>query len=376
MRPAVPELDPPRRRRRVTSPALVAPPPAPPLSDGDRDEQLRLAVEQALGSPADAEGGNSTVDVICLTVESRTVIEEISPAPIDLGAGSASPVCPPCGSPIDPLRARHLSVVDGRVVPFCSPQCKDKGADAAPPPLEDDERAESRVAPRGRWPWLAVVLPVLAGAGVLLGLRVSFDGRTATAGLPVNMAQQVARAAPAPVEPEPEPTFGPELPPPDFFIESERWVHPLAGPVRRLPERPTRRFGAGRDHDSPDSCGGGHCGVDIGEVKGEAVLAVHDGTIERIVRVEGGDRGGKYVRLLHYGGRIVTQYMHLDEVAPELKPGMHVRAGEKLGTVGDSGTKNSGPHLHFTFATRANEGSPEAYVDPLALLTVWPLAPL
>ena len=28
------------------------------------------------------------------------------------------------------------------------------------------------------------------------------------------------------------------------------------------------------------------------------------------------------MRLLHFGGRIVTQYMHLDEVAEELKPGM------------------------------------------------------
>jgi murein DD-endopeptidase MepM/ murein hydrolase activator NlpD len=133
-------------------------------------------------------------------------------------------------------------------------------------------------------------------------------------------------------------------------------------------------FGVGRDHDSPESCGAGHCGVDVGEVKGEPVLAVHDGVVERVVREPTEtDRGGKYVRLVHYGGRIVTQYMHLDEVEPELKPGYHVKAGEKIGTVGDSGTHNSGPHLHFTFATRASDGAPEVYVDPLALLTVWPL---
>ena len=91
------------------------------------------------------------------------------------------------------------------------------------------------------------------------------------------------------------------------------------------------------------------------------------------MRAETGDRGGRYVRLLHTGGRIVTQYMHLDSIEPALKPGYHVRAGEPLGTVGDSGTQNSGPHLHFTFATRASENQPETYVDPLALLTVWPL---
>ena len=67
--------------------------------------------------------------------------------------------------------------------------------------------------------------------------------------------------------------------------------------------------------------------------------------------------------------------MHLDAVAPRLKPGLHVRAGEELGTVGDSGTKNSGPHLHFTVAVRPSLDGPERYVDPEPLLTLWPLFP-
>ena len=284
--------------------------------------------------------------------------------------GLSGSLCPPCGAPVDALRARYLAVHAGKVIRFCSEDCRARGPTAPPQRTEEIPRIEARRSHPG-WRFLAAASPFVVAGAVLLGVRVSFDGRTATAALPARPVQAVVVAPPAP---ELSPLLGPEPAPPDFFFESERWQHPLAGPARRLPERPSRRFGVGRDHDSPESCGAGHCGVDVGEVKGEAVLAVHDGTVERVVRDPGSDRGGRYVRLLHHGGRIVTQYMHLDEVEPDLKPGSHVRAGDRLGTVGDSGTKNSGPHLHFTFATRAGEGSPEVYVDPLALLTVWPLA--
>jgi len=76
--------------------------------------------------------------------------------------------------------------------------------------------------------------------------------------------------------------------------------------------------------------------------------------------------------LLHRNGTIVTQYMHLDEVA-NLKPGMRVRAGDKLGTVGGTGVLHSEPHLHFTVAVRSKEDGPEVYLDPEPLLALWPL---
>jgi murein DD-endopeptidase MepM/ murein hydrolase activator NlpD len=110
----------------------------------------------------------------------------------------------------------------------------------------------------------------------------------------------------------------------------------------------------------------------VGEVHGEPVLAVHGGVVERVVR-DDNPNGGRYVRLLHKGGTVVTQYMHLDEVEQALRPGVHVRAGEVLGTVGETGVEHSGPHLHFTVATRAHENAPEVYIDPEPLLTLWPL---
>ena len=280
-------------------------------------------------------------------------------------------VCPPCGAPIDPLRARHIAVVRGRVVSFCSADCRDR-ADEPPPPPAREPSGDLEVVPRRsrRFAVLAALSPAVVAAGVFLGVRVRINDHPATAAL----QQKPTVASPAAVV-EPEPVYGPEAPPKDFFVEGDRWYHPLAGPVRRLPERPTRRFGVGRDHDSPDSCRNGHCGVDVGEIKGEAVLASHDGVVARVVREEGPDRGGRYVRLLHNGGHIITQYMHLDTVAADLKPGLHVRAGEVIGTVGDSGTVHSGPHLHFTVATRDSEDAPEKYIDPEPLLTLWPLSP-
>lgn len=290
--------------------------------------------------------------------------------------------CPACGQPVDPLRARHLAVVEGRVVPFCSDPCRVSGPRPRHPILEEVAPVAARHALR----WLLAAAPIAIALGLLLGARISIYWRTANAQSEAAVAAAASSshhatpppARPAPPAPPPPidtgPDYGPAQPP--AFVETDRWLHPLPGPERRLPERPTRRFGAGRDHDSPDSCGGGHCGVDIGMIAGEPVLAVHDGTVERVVRTEGADRGGRYVRLLHLDGKVVTQYMHLGRVADNLGPGTHVRAGDVLGTVGDTGTHNSGPHLHFTFATRAAENAPEFYIDPLGLLTVWPLSGL
>ncbi|HEY3357560.1 MAG TPA: hypothetical protein VGQ83_30190, partial [Polyangia bacterium] len=42
-----------------------------------------------------------------------------------------TPTCPRCGSPIDPLRARAVRIVNGRITAFCSPVCRDAFAVAA-----------------------------------------------------------------------------------------------------------------------------------------------------------------------------------------------------------------------------------------------------
>src|SRR5947209_6754665 len=83
---------------------------------------------------------------------------------------------------------------------------------------------------------------------------------------------------------------------------------------------------AAREGLRPEECEGGHCGVDLGSVRGEPVICTHDGVVERVVRdaAEGGRRGneGRFIRINHKGGTIVTSYMHLDSIRDDLKPGI------------------------------------------------------
>src|SRR5262249_6397770 len=91
------------------------------------------------------------------------------------------------------------------------------------------------------------------------------------------------------------------------------WVHPLAGNDRRLPDIPSRKFGAFRAHAHPRECRQGHCGIDLSARVGEPVMAVTDGRIEHIASDETDHLGGRYVRIVHTvaAGAIVTWYMHL-----------------------------------------------------------------
>ena len=139
-----------------------------------------------------------------------------------------------------------------------------------------------------------------------------------------------------------------------------------------LPERDTRRFGAAREGMRPEECEGGHCGVDIGTEKGMLVMAVHDGVVERVERDPevGGRRGneGRFIMILHKGGTITTSYIHLDGIREDLRPGVPVKAGEAIGTVGDTGVNHSGPHLHFAVSVRSSPDGPELYINPEPLL--------
>ena len=128
----------------------------------------------------------------------------------------------------------------------------------------------------------------------------------------------------------------------------------------------------------PEECEGGHCGVDIGTEKGMLVMAAHDGVVERVERDPevGGRRGneGRFIMIIHKGGTVTTSYIHLDAIREDLRPGIPVKAGEAIGTVGDTGVEHSGPHLHFAISVRSSPDGPELYINPEPLLLLWPLA--
>ncbi|MGK5442679.1 M23 family metallopeptidase [Micromonospora sp. URMC 105] len=95
-------------------------------------------------------------------------------------------------------------------------------------------------------------------------------------------------------------------------------------------------------------------GTDIFADCGEPVVAVTDGTILEVSRVDRFDRrgplgpynGGLSVSLLGDDG--VRYYgSHLGAISAGVDAGVRVRAGQQLGTVGRTGNANNVCHLHF-----------------------------
>lgn len=144
---------------------------------------------------------------------------------------------------------------------------------------------------------------------------------------------------------------------------------PVAGKVAITPHgyygapRPTRGAGAV------------HRGVDFQVTRGQPVLAVADGTIARIGydpppklvagKNTGGGGGGNFVILSHNfaGEPWETAYMHLTQALGGA--GQAVKAGQQIGTAGDSGAPSGGVHLHFEL--RRTVGGVRDNQDPTAL---------
>jgi murein DD-endopeptidase MepM/ murein hydrolase activator NlpD len=87
-----------------------------------------------------------------------------------------------------------------------------------------------------------------------------------------------------------------------------------------------------------------HHGVDLAAPLKTPVLAIQSG----VVAVVGTHRGlGRFVEVEHRG-RCSSRYAHLEEI--QVRPGMRVRQGEQLGTVGKTGNARHPrivPHLHL-----------------------------
>ena len=112
-----------------------------------------------------------------------------------------------------------------------------------------------------------------------------------------------------------------------------------------------------------------HNAIDILAPRGTPVVAARDG---RVVRLFTSDKGGLTVYQLGADGRTVYYYAHLDAYAPRLAEGQQLRAGDRVGTVGDSGNAAPGnTHLHFAIWSVSDpadfwDGTP---VNPYPLLS-------
>ena len=135
-------------------------------------------------------------------------------------------------------------------------------------------------------------------------------------------------------------------------------VHPVAAPVD---------YGEGGARYGADRGGRMHEGQDVFAPAGTALLAVRDGVV-----LETGDDGGRgnYLAIWSPVARETYVYLHLLE-PPPVRAGERVRAGQRVGRLGCTGSC-FGDHLHFEVRrARGLEGTPQ---DPLALLQRLPRA--
>ena len=98
-----------------------------------------------------------------------------------------------------------------------------------------------------------------------------------------------------------------------------------------------------------------HNGTDISVPEGTPVVAALDGTVTAVFwDVWGGNR----VEVTHADG-IKTTYNHLKDVM--VRVGDTLRASEQLGTVGQTGLRVTGPHLHFEIWVHGKVADPESF---------------
>jgi murein DD-endopeptidase MepM/ murein hydrolase activator NlpD len=98
-----------------------------------------------------------------------------------------------------------------------------------------------------------------------------------------------------------------------------------------------------------------HEGLDISSDIGTPVEATADGTV-----VFAGFKGnfGRVIQIQHEYG-FSTLFGHLERIM--VAPGQHVRRGQEIGTVGNSGN-STGPHLHYEVHVNDQAVNPRPYL--------------
>ncbi len=99
-----------------------------------------------------------------------------------------------------------------------------------------------------------------------------------------------------------------------------------------------------------------HFGIDVVAPKNEAIKATLDGTV---IFAEWTAETG-YVIELQHADNIISIYKHNSVL--HKKVGDHVKAGEVIAIVGNSGELTTGPHLHFELWYNGIPINPEDYM--------------
>lgn len=100
----------------------------------------------------------------------------------------------------------------------------------------------------------------------------------------------------------------------------------------------------------------GHYGIDIVADRDEAIKAVLEGSV---ILSNWTSETGHVIALQHHGNYI-SVYKHNSVLLKD--QGEHVKAGEAISIVGESGELSTGPHLHFELWYKGRPVNPENYI--------------
>ena len=115
---------------------------------------------------------------------------------------------------------------------------------------------------------------------------------------------------------------------------------------------------------APRSGGRLHEGVDIIAAKGKLLYAVVSGRISKMYWDFPGALAGNGLRIEQPNGTYFT-YLHMDTFADGIEVGAEVKAGQVIGTVGNTGNSAT-PHLHFEVHPRGGAAvNPYPFVKPM-----------
>jgi hypothetical protein len=119
------------------------------------------------------------------------------------------------------------------------------------------------------------------------------------------------------------------------------------------------------DWGNPRSGGRTHKGTDLFADKGTPLVAIIGGTISKAVNTDSG-LGGKSIQL-HGTDNASYYYAHCDTV--EVNEGDTVTAGQRIGTVGNTGNAaTTPPHCHFGIAPNSSYFDEDIAVNPFPIL--------
>lgn len=157
----------------------------------------------------------------------------------------------------------------------------------------------------------------------------------------------------------------------------DRWLYPVRLAAMPKPVKlpvPVEGVGVRALRDTWDGArseGRKHEGIDIFAKRGTNVLS----TTEGIVTEVGTNRLGGQVVWVMGPGRQYHYYAHLDSYA-DVTAGMHIKAGQVLGYVGNTGNaENTPPHLHYGVYEVGGAINPYALLRPRAATVTAKRAP-